>query len=100
MNEVINGLDLLGWAGCVTGLTGATLLALRWRHSAWGWVFFLISNVCWIAYAYVAETSHIEIQHLGFMATSLLGVYRWLWARPPQEERTPTAASTSKGSWL
>lgn len=78
----ITSLYLAGWGGCVFGLSGAVLLTTNSRWSPLGWVFFLASNLCWIGYAAWANTAHIELQHLGYMATSLLGIYRWLWARP------------------
>lgn len=42
-------LDALQWAGCATGVAGASLLALNTKHSGWGFVLFLISNGFWTA---------------------------------------------------
>lgn len=67
------------WVGCYTGLMGAALLAFNFRYSGFGWIFFLISNFAWVGFALMTETTGLEFQHYGFMATSLLGMYRWLF---------------------
>lgn len=41
---------LLEWLGCMTGLLGATLLALNNRYSGYGFMAFLVSNGCWVMY--------------------------------------------------
>ena len=39
----------LEWTGAALGLLGAFLLATNSRFSRFGWVAFLVSNMCWIA---------------------------------------------------
>jgi len=75
------------WVGCWTGLAGATLLALNCRYSSYGWIFFLVSNISWIIFAVLVDINSIGIQHIGFMATSLLGIYRWLMIANPQRDQ-------------
>ena len=72
------GLEILEWLGAWSGLAGAALLSLRCRYSAYGWPLFLISNICWIAFAMQSGIEGLQLQHIGFMLTSLLGIYRWL----------------------
>ena len=43
-------IDFLQWAGCLTGVAGASLLALNTKNSGWGFVLFLVSNGFWTAF--------------------------------------------------
>ena len=43
-------IDFLQWAGCATGVAGASLLALNTKNSGWGFVLFLVSNGFWTAF--------------------------------------------------
>lgn len=67
----------LPWAGCWLGIVGATLVALNIKISSWGFVFFLFSNVAWIAFALLTSVHSLSTQHFYFSLTSLLGIYRW-----------------------
>jgi nicotinamide riboside transporter PnuC len=69
--------DVLQWAGCIFGLTGAFLLALNNRYSGYGFYLFLISNAAWIAFAMLTSVQALSVQNIGFTLTSLLGIYRW-----------------------
>jgi hypothetical protein len=60
------------------GLIGAWLLAARGEHASWGWVAFLASNVGWIAFGWIRRHWFLLAQQVGFTATSLLGIWRWL----------------------
>lgn len=60
------------------GLLGAFLLAAKGAHAAWGWVAFLASNVGWIAFGWIRRHWFLVLQQVGFTATSLLGIWRWL----------------------
>jgi hypothetical protein len=72
---------ILEWTGTYLGLVGACLLAIKFKYSGWGWIFFLISNFCWIGFAASTGIGGLGVQHFGFMFTSLLGIYRWLFLR-------------------
>lgn len=60
------------------GLAGAFLLASKTTYAAWGWVSFLASNVGWLAFAWIRRHRFLLAQQVGFTATSLLGIWRWL----------------------
>lgn len=64
------------WAGCAAGLLGAFLLATNTRISRYGWVAFAVANVAMIVMATLNDLHGLLLQQLGFMATSLLGLYR------------------------
>lgn len=80
-------IDLLQWAGCLTGVLGAALLAARTRLSGWGFVAYLLSNCFWIAYALATAAPGLLVMQCAFMLTSLVGVWRWLL--PPFRHRWP-----------
>jgi len=71
-------IELIEWAGCIIGLCGAALLATNSRHSAWGWVLFILSNAAWIAYGLLTHANGLVVQQLGFTVTSLMGIWKWL----------------------
>lgn len=66
------------WAGAATGLAGAALLALHVEASGWGFVFFLASNVAWMGFGILTRAWGLVTMQLGFMATSVTGIFRWL----------------------
>ena len=63
--------------GLGLSLAGAGLLACRVRASAWGWVLFLLSNVAWASYALMHGPATLAVQHAAFVATSLVGIWRY-----------------------
>jgi len=68
----------LDWLGSVLGLIGAFLLALNTALSGFGWVAFIGSNAAWIAYGCRTRTWSLVTMQVGFTATSMLGIWRWL----------------------
>lgn len=80
-NSVFKAFSLpvaLEWAGCTFGLLGAFILALHNANSGYGFIAFLASNFCWILFARRINASGLLLMQLGFTATSLLGVYKWI----------------------
>jgi len=69
---------ILEWAGCATGLAGASLLSFNNEYSGWGFVLFFISNILWIVYGHITQATGILIMQIGFTITSLIGTWRWL----------------------
>lgn len=66
----------LEWTGAILGLMGAFLLATNTRVSRYGWLAFLAANIALIGFALGIERYGLFVQQLGFMGTSLLGIYR------------------------
>ncbi|WP_304350865.1 hypothetical protein [Comamonas testosteroni] len=66
----------LEWASTLTGLSGAYLLATNSRASRWGWVGFTLANFFAIGFALRAGHHGLFVQQLGFMGSSVLGMYR------------------------
>jgi hypothetical protein len=61
-------LQVFEWTGTVLGLLGAFLLATNSRISRYGWVAF--------GFALGIHANGLLLQQVGFMATSLLALYR------------------------
>jgi hypothetical protein len=72
----ITVIDYLEWIGAISGLLGAFLLATHTHISRYGWVAFLAANIALIGFAIGIERYGLLLQQSGFMATSLLGLYR------------------------
>jgi len=71
-------MDSLEWSGAITGMAGAALLATNTEISGLGFVLFLASNACWIAFGLRQRHWGLVSMQAGFTATSLLGIWRWL----------------------
>ncbi|KVP75501.1 hypothetical protein WJ96_07280 [Burkholderia ubonensis] len=68
---------VIEWSGAILGLTGSLLLALNLGISGYGFVAFLISNVCWLAFGIKSRAWGLVTMQVGFTATSLMGLYNW-----------------------
>jgi nicotinamide riboside transporter PnuC len=77
---VLLSVDALQWLGCVTGAAGSLLLALNTRYSGWGFVLFLVSNGFWVVFGLETHAPGLITNQIFFTATSLLGIYRWLFS--------------------
>jgi hypothetical protein len=71
-------IDILQWAGCFLGALGSLMLALNNRTSGYGFVVFLASNVCWMAFGWLTNAPGLVVMQLVFSVTSGLGIWRWL----------------------
>lgn len=78
-------IDLLQWAGCAMGGLGSALLAVRSKWSGWGFVSYLLSNVCWIAFGILTSAPGLVVMQIVFTITSAIGV--WFWLVLPSRER-------------
>lgn len=72
------------YIGCGFGLLGALLFSLNCKHSGWGFVAFLVSNVAWITFAVQNGINGLLVMQFGFTITSLIGIYRWRITLAPQ----------------
>lgn len=83
---------VMQWAGCVTGIAGTLLLAMRNRYSGYGFVVYLISNACWFAFGIATGAPGLAVQYAAFTVTALFGVWRWL-LQPKLARMRETAAA-------
>lgn len=75
-------IDFLEWAGSLSGLAGAFLLATHTRFSRYGWLAFLAANLALIGFSIGIGRYGLLVQQVGFTATTLLGLYRAGFALP------------------
>lgn len=66
----------LEWGSCILGLAGALVLAANTHISRWGWLAFLLANLCAVGFAWGIGRYGLMLQQLGFVVTSLLGMAR------------------------
>lgn len=81
-------IDWLEWTGSLLGLAGAFLLASHTRVSRYGWFVFLLANIAMIGFALGIHRYGLLVQQLGFMITSLIGIYRAGFLFPFSRNRT------------
>lgn len=86
--DILN-LDLLQWSGCIVGCGGAFLIALNIRISGWGFVLFLLANMIWIVYGIKTGAMGLVMNQIFFTATSLIGIYRWLFYTAKKDSFAP-----------
>lgn len=67
------------WLGAGLGLLGATLVSLNNVVSGYGFVAFLLSNLCWMYFGVKTQAKGLLTMQLGFTLTSVMGVYNWLY---------------------
>ena len=74
--DMVHWAAIFEWSGSLCGLMGAFLLATHTRLSRYGWVAFFVANIAMVGFALGIERYGLLVQQIGFMATSLLGMYR------------------------
>jgi len=75
------------WSGTLTGLAGAALLAANRHWSGWGFAAFLVSNVFWMIFALMTHAYGLALMQVGFLLTSIVGLFRWLLLPPALKSR-------------
>jgi hypothetical protein len=66
-------------AGAYFGILGALVLALAMPASKWGWLLFLASNFCWLAFSYQRRFRKLFWQTVVFTGSSVLGIANAFW---------------------
>lgn len=72
----LTAVDILQWVAFLTSGIGSLLVANNTRHSGFGYVAFLISNIFWIAFGVMTKAPGLIATQVWFTGTSLLGLYR------------------------
>jgi hypothetical protein len=67
---------VLEWSGSIIGMLGAALLASHGPRARFGWLCFLLANVCLIAWSVRVAAHGLLLQQLVFSCTSVLGLKR------------------------
>lgn len=74
MRQALND-KLVEWLGALLGLGGAWLVALDGDLARYGFMAFLLSNLCWIAFGLKKKAWGLLAMQTGFLGSSLLGLY-------------------------
>lgn len=69
--------NFLEWLGCVLGITGSLLLAIKSKYSRWAWPTFLSSNFCWAGFGIITGAYGLIVMQMAFTVTSIIGIYTW-----------------------
>lgn len=69
---------IAGWIGSIIGLLGSFMLAFHNNYSGFGFIAFLLSNFAWFFYAIKTRTWSMLVMQVGYTASSLLGVVKWI----------------------
>ena len=77
---------ILTWFGSVFGITGAFILALNNKHSKWGFVLFLLSDLCWIVNGINTHNMPLTTMDVMFTITSVIGIKRYFF--PSVDKKT------------
>ncbi len=95
MTEAI---EFLEWAGCITGVIGALLVALNNAWSKWGFLAYLVSNVCWFGFGLYSGAHGLMWMQIAFMLTTLVGIYRWVLPVPVRPVRLHEERGVPRGA--
>lgn len=77
MNESLSE-KIVGWTGAAGGVIGALLLALNFKYSGFGYIFFLISSVLLFCWSYKTGAKHNMMMQGVFIVLNAIGTYNWL----------------------
>ncbi|MHA6332235.1 hypothetical protein ACXYL9_01010 [Qipengyuania sp. CAU 1752] len=89
MSETL--LDIFQWYGAAAGLLAAFIVSLNLgtRPTGWAFVIFVTSSIALIAWGFLNdEGSGIGWQNVGLLVINVIGVYRYLLAKPRQTGKT------------
>lgn len=59
------------------GLLGSALIAWKGDWSKYGFLAYLASNLCWIAFGIQTQAWGLVVMQIGFTVTTLAGIYSW-----------------------
>lgn len=68
----------LAWAGAITGIIGAILLSLNVTISGYGYLFFIVSSICLMLWAFLDKQDHQLTMQTVFTLINFNGCVQWL----------------------
>ena len=68
----------MDWIAFVLSVVAALLNALK---NKWCWIWYLVSNVAWVIFAFTSNQSPLLLSNLVFFLINCLGLYNW-WKSP------------------
>lgn len=80
--EAVSAIVVLEWVGAIGAAAGALLLALNLRQSGWAFPIMTVFTVLLFGVSVALARWPNAALFAAYTAINLLGVYRWLMARP------------------
>ncbi len=80
--DAVSTIVVLEWLGAIGGAAGALLLALNLRQSGWAFPIMTVFTVLLCGVSVALGRWPNAALFAAYTAINLLGVYRWLMARP------------------
>ncbi len=74
---MVRRIDLLRWAGTVTGVAGAILIALNIPSSRYSFVLLLISALLYSYTSWKGRDYPLLSLQFTFVVIDLIGIWRW-----------------------
>lgn len=71
-------LKIIEYLGSIAGILGAGLLALNNDYSGYGFISFMLSNICFIIIGFKCKLYGLLVMQVFFTLTSIVGIYTWL----------------------
>lgn len=72
--QSLTALHLVEYLASGASILGAEKLSRGSDSAAWGWMFWLVANVLFIAFAIVTKQWGILVMQMWFMKTSVFGI--------------------------
>jgi hypothetical protein len=69
---------ILDWLGGCLALVGAFLMASRTSYSGWAYPLYFASSLILLTFNLKARNGGQAFMQFGFLATNVLGIFRWL----------------------
>jgi len=89
-------LSVFEWSGCLLGILGAVLVAVKSPHARWAWLLWLVSNASWTVYGLATANYALALQQGAFMITSAIGLWHWLLQPALQAAAAKNAAEAAE----
>jgi len=71
-------LKILGTTGMITGVLGASLIALNTNLFVLGYISFLLSSISWVIYAMISNQKNLFVLNIVFTGINLMGLVNFL----------------------
>lgn len=78
-------ITVIEWIGSIVGIVGAILLALNFKYSGHGFIFFLVSSILFIWFGLVKEAYGLVFMQSSYFIINVIGIYRWFGNNKKQQ---------------
>lgn len=75
---MVSIMNLAKWSGTGAGISGAVLIAMNFGVVAYGFAFFLVSSLIWLAAALAQREPSLAVLQGTFTVINVIGLWRWI----------------------